>query len=54
MILNRTWQQFILAKENQKLTLAEQKRKYDDERKRYNQEQAFINSGLFMKGIKNG
>jgi hypothetical protein len=54
MIPNRTWQQFVKAKENQKLTLAEQKRKYDDERKRYNQEQAFINSGLFMQGVKNG
>ena len=28
MILNRTWQQFIKAKENKNLTLAEQKRKY--------------------------
>ena len=36
-----TWQQFITAKENRKLTLAEQRRKFDVERARYNQEQAF-------------
>ena len=35
MILNRTWQQFINAKENKDLSLAEQKRKYADERKRF-------------------
>ena len=46
MILNRTWQQFIKAKENKDLSLAEQKRKYADERKRFDQHQAFINSGL--------
>ena len=45
---NRTWQQFIKAKENKHLTLAEQKRKYADERKRLAQHQAFINSGLFL------
>ena len=54
MIPNRTWQQFIKAKENKNLTLAEQKRKYADERKRLAQHQAFINSGLFLQGIKNG
>jgi hypothetical protein len=54
MIPNRTWQQFIKAIENKDLSLKEQKQKYNDERKRYNQEQAFINSGLFMKGINNG
>ena len=50
MILNRTWQQFIKAKENKDLSLAEQKRKYADERKRFDQHQAFINSGLYNKG----
>ena len=50
MILNRTWQQFIKAKSNKDLTLAEQKRKYSDERKRYEQDQTFINSGLYNKG----
>tara|TARA_R100000951_G_C2568392_1_gene157933 strand:+ start:359 stop:514 length:156 start_codon:yes stop_codon:yes gene_type:complete len=50
MILNRTWQQFIKAKENQKLTLAEQKRKYADERKRFEQHQSFLNAGLYNKG----
>ena len=50
MIANRSWSQFIKAKENKNLTLAEQKRKYSDERKRYEQEQAFINSGLYNKG----
>ena len=54
MIPNRTWQQFIKAKENKDLTLAEQKRKYADERKRFEQHQAFVNSGLFLQGIKNG
>ena len=54
MILNRTWQQFIKAKENKDLTLAEQKRKYADERKRFEQHQSFVNSGLFLQGIKNG
>ena len=34
MILNRTWQQFVKAKENKNLTLAEQKKKYADERRR--------------------
>jgi len=50
MILNRTWQQFIKAKENKDLTLAEQKRKYADERKRFDQYQAFLNAGLYNKG----
>ena len=40
--------------ENKNLTLQEQKRKYADERKRYEQHQAFLNSGLYMKGLKNG
>ena len=42
MILNRTWQQFINAKENKDLSLAEQKRKYADERKRFDQHQVFL------------
>ena len=50
MILNRTWQQFIKAKENKDLTLAEQKRKYTDERRRFEEHQAFLNSGLYNKG----
>ena len=50
MILNRTWQQFIKAKENKNLSLAEQKRKYADERKRFDQHQMFLNSGLYNKG----
>ena len=50
MILNRTWQQFVKAKENVNLTLQEQKRKYADERKRFDAHQAFLNSGLYMKG----
>jgi len=50
MILNRTWQQFIKANENKNLTLAEQKRKYADERKRFEQHQTFLNSGLYNKG----
>ena len=54
MILNRSWQQFVKAKENKDLTLAEQKRKYSDERKRFENERAFINSGLFIQGLKNG
>mgnify|MGYP003962538465 CR=1 FL=1 len=54
MIPDRTWQQFVKAKENQKLTLTEQKRKYADERKRFDNERAFINSGLFIKGVQNG
>ena len=54
MILNRTWQQFIKAKENKDLTLAEQKRKYSDERKRFENQKMFVNSGLFIQGIKNG
>ncbi len=53
-MINRTWQQFIKAKENKDLTLAEQKRKYADERKKFDQHQNFINSGLFIQGIKNG
>jgi len=50
MILNRTWQQFIKAKENKNLTLTEQKKKYADERRRFEQHQAFLNSGLYNKG----
>ena len=50
MIPDRTWQQFIKAKENKDLTLAEQKRKYADERKRFDQHQVFLNSGLYNKG----
>ena len=50
MIINRTWQQFIKAKENKNLTLAEQKKKYADERRRFEQHQAFLNSGLYNKG----
>ena len=50
MILNRTWQQFINAKENKDLSLAEQKRKYAEERKRFDQYQVFLNSGLYIKG----
>ena len=46
MIQDRTWTQFIKAKENKDLTLAEQKRKYSDERKRLEIERAFINSGI--------
>mgnify|MGYP000713334716 CR=1 FL=1 len=34
------------AKENVNLTLQEQKRKYADERKRFDAHQAFLNSGL--------
>jgi hypothetical protein len=51
MIPDRTWQQFINAKENKNLTLQEQKRKYSDERKRFEQQRAFVNSGLFMQGL---
>ena len=54
MIPNRTWQQFIKAKENKDLSLTEQKRKYSDERKRFDNQQNFINSGLFIQGLKNG
>ena len=54
MIPDRTWQQFIKAKENKDLSLTEQKRKYADERKRFDQQSAFINSGLFIQGLKNG
>ena len=52
MIPDRSWQQFIKAKENQSLPLQEQKRKYADERKRFEQKKAFVNSGLFMQGLK--
>lgn len=52
MIPNRTWQQFSKAPENKNLTLSEQKRKYSDERKRFENQQNFINSGLFMQGLK--
>jgi hypothetical protein len=51
MVPNRTWQQFAKAPENVKLTLQEAKRKYADERKRWQMEQDYINSGLFMKGM---
>jgi len=54
MIPNRTWPQFIKAKENKDLSLTEQKRKYSDERKRYDSQNAFVNSGLFIQGLKNG
>ena len=54
MILNRTWQQFIKADENINLTLQEQKRKYEVERSKFDQHQAFLNSGLYMRGNKNG
>ena len=50
MIPDRTWQQFIKAKENKNLTLAEQKKKYADERRRFEQHQAFLNAGLYNKG----
>jgi hypothetical protein len=49
MIPDRTWQQFTKAHPD--LPLHEAKRKYSDERKRYEQQQQFINSGLFMKGL---
>ena len=52
MIPNRTWRQFVNAPENKNLSLSEQKRKYSDERKRYENEQNFINSGLFLQGLK--
>jgi hypothetical protein len=52
MIPNRTWQQFSKAPENINLSLEEQKRKYSDERKRFEQQNQFINSGLFMQGLK--
>jgi len=54
MIPDRTWTQFTKAKENKDLTLVEQKRKYSDERKRFDQQQAFVNSGLYIQGLKNG
>ena len=38
------------TKENKDLTLAEQKKKYADERRRFEQYQAFLNSGLYNKG----
>ncbi len=50
MILNRTWQQFTKAKENKDLTLAEQKKKFTDERRQFEEHQAFLNSGLYNKG----
>jgi len=52
MILNRTWKQFVNAKENKDLTLERQTRLYSDERKRFDQHQQFLNSGLFMQGLK--
>ena len=54
MIPNRTWRQFVNASENKNLSLSEQKRKYSDERKRFEQQNQFINSGLFVQGLKNG
>lgn len=54
MIPNRTWSQFQNAHKSKGWTLQEMKRRYQDERKRFDQEQQFINSGLFIKGIKNG
>jgi|TARA_Y100000114_G_scaffold66352_1_gene60846 hypothetical protein len=54
MIPNRTWRQFVNAPENKNLSLSEQKRKYSDERKRFEQQNQFINSGLFVQGLKNG
>ena len=54
MIPKRTWPQFIKAKENTNLSLTEQKRKYSDERKRFDNQQNFVNSGLFIQGLKNG
>ena len=50
MILNRTWQQFVNAKENKNFTLQEQKRKYAEERRRFEQHQVFLNAGLYNKG----
>ena len=47
MIPDRTWMQFSNAKENKELTLTEQKRKYSDERMKFEQQSAFINSGLY-------
>lgn len=54
MIPDRTWKQFVSAKENKNLTLTEQKRKYADERKRFEQQKEFINSGLFLRGLRDG
>jgi hypothetical protein len=51
MIPNRTWQQFKAA--NPLLTLEDAKRRYSDERKRFDQQEQFINSGLFMQGNGN-
>ena len=48
--LDEAFSQFIKAKENKNLTLAEQKKKYADERRRFDQHQAFLNSGLYNKG----
>ena len=50
MIPNRTWKQFINAKENKNLTLAEQKKKYAEERRRYESHVAFLNASLHNKG----
>jgi len=47
MIPDRTWLQFTKAKENIDLTLTEQKRKYSNERMKFEQQNAFINSGLY-------
>lgn len=52
MILNRTWQQFYNATENKTLTMEQAKRKYSDERKRFDQHQQFLNSGLYTQGLK--
>ena len=52
MIPNRTWRQFVNAPENKNLSLSEQKRKYSDERKRLENHLNFVNSGLFLQGLK--
>ena len=51
MVPNRTWKQFQTANKNKDWTLTEMKRKYSDERKRFDQQNQFINSGLFLRGI---
>ena len=50
MIPDRTWRQFVNAPENKKLSLSEQKRKYSDERKRFDQQnQFFVHFCLFNR-----
>jgi hypothetical protein len=51
MIPDRSWTQFVKAHEGKELTMEQLKRRYSDERKRLAQQQQFINSGLFMKGL---